>query len=213
MGFVTETPLDSAPEAPEDPGDARSDRRRLAGIIAGAVLAALVIALLVVGLVSRGGSTRINDTLAAGDRPLAPDLHLPVLVTGPGLPPVGRGASLSSLTGKVVVLNLWASWCGPCREEAPILQELWRRYRARGVVVLGVDLQDLSENALAFTREYGVTYPSLRDGTDGAKRDLEATGVPETFIIDRKGRIALHITGPVASVAQLGRPLDQVLAE
>lgn len=213
MGFVTDGPPEAVPEPPESPGDVQSNRRRLGGIISGAVLVALVVVLLVVGLVSRGASTRIDDALTAGDRPPAPNLQLPVLVTGPGLPPVGKDASLSSLRGTVVVLNLWASWCVPCREEAPILEDLWRRYRARGVVVLGVNVQDLSENALAFTKEYGVTYPSLRDGTDGAKSALEATGVPETFIIDRKGRIALHVAGPVASVAQLGRPLDQVLAE
>ena len=69
------------------------------------------------------------------------------------------------------------------------------------------------ENALAFLKQYGITYPSLRDGTDASKRDLEATGVPETFIIDKQGRIALHITGQVTDIRQISVPLDQVLAE
>ena len=79
--------------------------------------------------------------------------------------------------------------------------------------MLGLDLQDLSENALAFLKQYDITYPSLRDGTDASKRDLEATGVPETFIIDKQGRIALHITGQVTDIRQISVPLDQVLAE
>lgn len=197
----------------EHPEDVGSDRRRLIGLIVGAVIAALIVGLLVVGLVARGGSTSIDDALVAGERPPAPDITLPVLVSGPGLPPAGQTASLASLKGTPVVLNLWASWCGPCRDEAPIFEKAWNRYRGRGALVLGLDLQDLSENALAFLTQYGITYPSLRDGTDASKRDLEATGVPETYIIDRKGRIALHITGQVTDLRQISVPLDQVLAE
>lgn len=195
-----------------DPDDAGGDRRRLIGLIVGAVVAALIIVLLVVGLVNRGTSTTIDDALETGSRPPAPALTLPVLVSGPGLPPVGTDASLADLKGKVVVLNLWASWCDPCKEESPVLEQLWKANRDRGVVVLGVDIQDLSSDALAFIREYGLTYPSLRDGTDDAKSTLEATGVPETYIIDRQGRIALHVAGPVSSTAQLQGPLNQVLA-
>jgi cytochrome c biogenesis protein CcmG, thiol:disulfide interchange protein DsbE len=195
-----------------DPEEVGGDRRRLIGLIAGAVVAALIVVLLVVGLLNRGTSTTIDDALETGSRPPAPALTLPVLVSGPGLPPVGRDASLSDLKGKVVVLNLWASWCEPCKEESPVLEKLWRANRSRGVVVLGVDIQDLSSDARAFIREYGLTYPSLRDGTDEAKSALEATGVPETYIIDRAGRIALHVAGPVSSPAQLQAPLDQVLA-
>ncbi len=196
---------------PED--DIGGDRRRLIGLITGGVVVAFIIGLLVVGLVASGGSTSIDDALVAGQRPPAPDITLPVLVSGPGLPLAGQQASLASLKGTVVVLNLWASWCAPCREEAPILEKVWEQYRHRGVMVLGLNLQDLSENALTFLTKYGMTYPSLRDGTDGSKRALEATGVPETFIIDRQGRIALHITGQVTDVRQISVALDQVLAE
>jgi cytochrome c biogenesis protein CcmG/thiol:disulfide interchange protein DsbE len=193
--------------------DSGSDRRRLIGLIAGGVAAVLIIALLVVGLAASGGSTAIDDALVSGQRPPAPDITLPVLVSGPGLPPAGQRVSLSSLKGTPVVLNLWASWCGPCRDEAPIFETAWERYRGKGALVLGLDLQDLSGNALAFLREYGITYPSLRDGSDASKRDLEATGVPETYIIDKQGRIALHITGQVTELRQITVPLDQVLAE
>jgi cytochrome c biogenesis protein CcmG, thiol:disulfide interchange protein DsbE len=196
------------PEA--DPG---ADRRRLMGLIAGSVVALLVILLLVVGLMNRGGATTIDDALETGDRPEAPELTLPVLVSGPGLPPAGQQVPLSDLRGKVVLLNLWASWCGPCKEEAPVLEAVWDRYRTKGVVVLGIDIQDLTKDALAFIDEYRLTYPSLRDGSDDSKTSLEATGVPETYLIDRTGRIALHIAGPVSSTAQLTGPIDQVLAE
>jgi len=197
----------------EPPEDVGADRRRLVGLIVGAVIAALIIGLLVVGLLARGDSTSIDDALATGQRPPAPNITLPVLVSGAGLPPVGQTASLASLKGTPVVLNLWASWCGPCRDEAPIFEKAWDKYKGKGALVLGLDLQDLSENALAFVKKYDITYPSLRDGTDASKRDLEATGVPETFIIDRKGRIALHITGQVTDLRQITVPLDQVLAE
>ncbi len=196
---------------PED--DIGGDRRRLIGLITGSVVVAFIIGLLVVGLVASGGSTSIDDALVAGQRPPAPDITLPVLVSGPGLPPAGQQVSLASLKGTPVVLNIWASWCAPCREEAPILEKVWERYQHRGVLVLGLNLQDLSENALTFLTRYGIAFPSLRDGTDGSKRDLEATGVPETFIIDRQGRIALHITGQVTDVRQISVALDQVLAE
>ena len=203
-----------ADEPATDPdADPGGDRRRLIGLVVGAVVTALIVVLLVVGLLNRGASTTIDDALDAGSRPPAPDLQLPVLVSGAGLPPAGQEASLADLRGKVVVLNLWASWCEPCREEAPVLESVWQRYRNKDVVVLGIDIQDLSDDARAFIREYGLTYPSLRDGSDGSKAALEATGVPETFLIDREGRIALHIAGPVSRTEQLTGPLDEVLAE
>lgn len=205
-------PRSADPDPPEG-DEVGSDRRRLVGLVTGGVVAALIIVLLIVGLVSGGDSTAIDDALVAGERPAAPDLTLPVLVSGPGLPPAGEDMSLSRFRGTVVVVNLWASWCGPCREEAPILETIWNRYRARDVVVLGIDIQDLSSDARAFIEEYGLTYPSLRDGTDQSKSSLEATGVPETYIIDRMGRIALHIAGPVSRAEQLTVPLDQVLKE
>ncbi len=200
------------PSADPEP-DRGADRGRLLGLIGGAVVALLIVVLLVVGLMNRGGATTIDDALEAGSRPPAPELTLPVLVSGPGLPPAGQQASLSDLKGTVVLLNLWASWCGPCKEEAPVLEALWQQYRSKGVVVLGIDIQDLTDDALEFIREYGLTYPSLRDGSDDSKSALEATGVPETYLIDRAGRIALHIAGPVSSAAQLSGPIDQVLAE
>jgi cytochrome c biogenesis protein CcmG/thiol:disulfide interchange protein DsbE len=187
-------------------------RRRL--VIAGiaAVLVLAVIALLVVGLVNNGVGSRIDDALAAGERPEAPGFTLPLLTDDPDLGPAGTEVSLTDLEGRPVVLNFWASWCDPCREEAPILEEVWRDYRGRGVVVLGIDTQDLSENAIAFLDETATTYPSVRDGSSRAEKDYETTGVPETFLIDQDGRIALRFVGQVTEAEQITNALDQVMA-
>jgi cytochrome c biogenesis protein CcmG, thiol:disulfide interchange protein DsbE len=195
------------PEQPEAP-PAR-DRRRLLAAVGGGVAVLAVLLLLVVGLVNKDVGTRIDDALAAGDRPDAPDIELPVLLAGDGVGPEGASVSLDDLRGRVVVLNLWASWCGPCRTEAPLMEDLARAHRERddGVLFLGLDTQDLSGDARAFAREYGLTYPSLRDGTDGAQRALEARGVPETWIIDREGRIAYHHIGAVTDPEQIEQPL------
>ena len=111
----------------------------------------------------------------------------------------GKPLSLEALRGQVVIVNFWASWCIPCRDEAPVVEGIWRRVAARGAVVLGLDTQDVTSDALSFMRRYRMSYPSVRDGTDASQRDWELTGVPETFLIDRRGRIALHITGPIGS--------------
>jgi cytochrome c biogenesis protein CcmG/thiol:disulfide interchange protein DsbE len=80
-----------------------------------------------------------------------------------------------------------------------VVEGIWRRVAARGAVVLGLDTQDVTSDALSFMRRYRMSYPSVRDGTDASQRAWELTGVPETFLIDRQGRIALHITGPIGS--------------
>jgi cytochrome c biogenesis protein CcmG/thiol:disulfide interchange protein DsbE len=172
--------------------------RRTLAIAGGAAAVIALVALLAVGLANRGVGNRIDEALGEGERPPAPDVELPVLIGGAGLGPAGSTARLADLRGRVVLVNFWASWCEPCRDEAPILERLWQRYRNRDVVVLGIDARDLSEEALAFARRYGLSYPSLRDGTDGAERDFETTGVPETFLIDRQGRIANHVIGQLA---------------
>jgi cytochrome c biogenesis protein CcmG/thiol:disulfide interchange protein DsbE len=194
----------------------RPERRRLAGPIAAAVAVAAVIALLTVGLLNRGVDTSIRDALAAGERPPAPELTLPVLVAGDGIGPVGERVALADLRGRTVIVNIWASWCDPCEKEAPILDEIARVYRERGqddVVVLGVDVRDLSEDALAFYDEYDLSYPSLRDRSDEASGDFEITGVPETYVIDPEGRIAYRQIGEVRSVDEMVELVDGIAAE
>ena len=141
---------------------------------------------------------------AAGERPLAPDFELEQL-NGDG------GLALSSLRGQVVVLNFWASWCPPCREEAPVLQDGWERYRERGVVFLGVDANDLSSDAREFIEEHGITYPNVHDGRGATLGRFGIPALPETMFIDRDGRVAAYVAGPVDAAA-LELSIEKALA-
>ncbi|MGZ4413922.1 MAG: TlpA family protein disulfide reductase [Gaiellaceae bacterium] len=175
------------------------------GLLWKALVVALIGALLALmgwaTLVSGEGKTLVSK-IAAGDRPAAPELTLEVLWSGsrPAPRPLRSGLaggklSLAGLRGRVAVLNFWASWCGPCRSEAPLLAGAARTYP--GVVFLGVDVKDLSGDAKGFLRRLVVPYPSLRDLGDKAYNAFGLTGVPETYYLDRKGRLVAHDAGPV----------------
>lgn len=112
----------------------------------------------------------------------------------------GAGAvSLASLRGKPVVLNFWASWCVPCKSEAKVLEQAWARYRARGVVFLGVDFHDLAPDATRFVAAHGLRFPMLQDGSGDVTGRYGITQVPETYIVGRSGRIVAHIRGPITA--------------
>lgn len=201
------------PQASPDEGRGGWDRRRTVGAVVAGVLVLGVVGLLVVGLLNRDIGTSIQDALAEGERPAAPDITLPVLVAGDGVGPVGSEVSLKDLRGKTVVLNFWASWCGPCATEAPVLEQVAEGYRPpTDVVVLGVDVEDLRGDALGFIAEHSVTYPSLRDGEDEARQAFQVPALPETFIIDPEGRIALKISGAVTEPEQITTPVTQIQA-
>ena len=125
----------------------------------------------------------------------------------------GKPVSLASLRGQVVVLNFWASWCFPaCYEEAPVLEAGWRAYRERGVVVLGVDIQDTEEAARRFIERFGLTFPNAPDPGGKVSIDYGVYGVPETFVIDRSGRIrAKHVGAATERFFQ--EKVDPLLAE
>ena len=109
----------------------------------------------------------------------------------------GRRLSLEDLRGKVVFLNFWASWCPPCRTEARILEAAWQKYKDQDVVFLGIDIQDTEQAALAFLREFGITYPNGRDALGKIAIDYGVWGIPETFIIDKEGRITYKHAGAI----------------
>ena len=122
---------------------------------------------------------RSNDKEAAQTLPA---FDLPLLM--------GDGTfSTADLQGKPVVVNFWASWCGPCREETPLLQETWEKYEEQGLVILGVNVQDVPDSARDFMEEFGVTYPVVVDeDQDLFKEIAPADGLPQTFFVDGTGR-------------------------
>jgi cytochrome c biogenesis protein CcmG/thiol:disulfide interchange protein DsbE len=125
-----------------------------------------------------------------GDRPAAPDFTLERLDRSGEL-------QLSSLHGKAVVLNVWASWCGPCKEEAPYLEEVWQQNRDRGLVVVGLDAKDFRADARRFARRYELTFPLVYDGPGDTIDGYRVTGFPETFVIDREGKVVAAFAGAV----------------
>jgi cytochrome c biogenesis protein CcmG/thiol:disulfide interchange protein DsbE len=152
--------------------------------------AAALIALLTYGIASQGTDTSLDQALQEGKRVEAPVKDLPRLGAD------GTG-SLADEKGKVVVLNVWASWCPPCQSEMPLLQRTHEQIAKQGGLVLGIDTQDSPEDALAFLRKKNITFPSLRDRDREYGRKYGVSAYPETFLIDRRGRIAALRRGPV----------------
>jgi cytochrome c biogenesis protein CcmG/thiol:disulfide interchange protein DsbE len=131
-----------------------------------------------------------QETGGAATNEPAPGFDLPLL-DGDGR------VSLASLHGKAVVINFWASWCNPCRDESPYLERLWREKRAGGLVLVGVNEEDVSKDARRFARRNRLTYPLVRDKSGELRDDYKLHGYPETFVIDRRGDVVEHIAGPV----------------
>jgi cytochrome c biogenesis protein CcmG/thiol:disulfide interchange protein DsbE len=164
-------------------------------------LVALLFLLLAWGLVSDEGRD-----LAVGSN--APDFTLERLDEEGEL-------TLSSLRGQAVVLNVWASWCIPCKEEAPFLEQVWRENRRQGLVVVGLDAKDFRRDARAFMRRYELTFPIVYDGPGDTLGGYGVTGFPETFVLDRQGRLAESFVGAVNTDedrARLRRAVERVLA-
>ena len=188
-----------------------------------AAAVALFVALLVYGLLAKAPDTTIDDALAGGEVSRAPGFELGVLSSGwPGRltatweRAAGDGrVALNELRGTAVVLNFWASWCFPCREEAPLLERRWRTASRQGVLFLGLNMQDIRGDALAFLRRFGQTFPNVRDPSDAISRKWGLTGIPETFFISARGDVVGHVIGVMRSAqlddgvaaALAGRPL------
>lgn len=124
----------------------------------------------------------------------------------------GSDLKLADLQGQVVVINFWASYCGPCRDEAVLLENLYQQYRADGVVFLGINTDDIESNALAYLDEYGVTYPNAPDKGGKIEDDYRITGIPETFVVNKQGEIAWHIPAPITDGGRaLRAEIDEAL--
>jgi cytochrome c biogenesis protein CcmG, thiol:disulfide interchange protein DsbE len=156
---------------------------------AAVMVVALLVALLGWQVARQEEGRGLDAAVAAGKRPPAPDFTLESLDGGETI-------SLSDYRGKAVVLNFWASWCQPCKQEAPLLQKAWERHRDEGLVVLGVDAQDLKSDARRFVERYGLTYPILHDRNGVTLGRFGYSGFPETWFVDREGRlVGEHVVG------------------
>lgn len=142
------------------------------------------------------------------------DRGQPVQVDGTTL--TGDLLELSGLRNRVVVLNVWGSWCPPCREEAPVLAKVSKEYADRGVSFVGINVRDNRAAAVAFERRYGITYPSIEDQGGrvllALNQYIPANAVPVTLVLDRQGRVAARVLGAVEE-STLTALLDTVLGE
>jgi cytochrome c biogenesis protein CcmG, thiol:disulfide interchange protein DsbE len=153
--------------------------------------AVFIAVLAVIGLLGYGLLNKSAEALEPGEP--VPATPLPKLEGG------GNG-SVADYRGRWVLVNVWASWCNPCRDESPALERFYRAHRDQRFTILGIDTNDLSDDALSFIRKYRITYPQLRDGNgDFSQEELGTTGVPESFLVGPDGRLVLHRLGPVTA--------------
>jgi cytochrome c biogenesis protein CcmG, thiol:disulfide interchange protein DsbE len=177
-------------------------RLKLVGQVAAVGLVGALLALLVWKVAS--GSDSKVEGLRRGETPPAPAFSLPRLN--------GEGElSLADHKGKAVVLNFWASWCEPCKAEAPLLERAWRENRDRGLVVIGVNSQDLTSDARRFARQVGWTFPLVRDGEGDVLGPYAVAAFPETFFVDRSGKVVARIDGEVTRES-LAENIERALA-
>lgn len=155
-----------------------------------ALLAVASLLGLLVWKVVKGDGGGAAAALEHGGSPAAPAFALPRLDTAGDL-------SLESLRGKALVVNFWASWCIPCKAEAPVLERDWLRYKSRGVVFVGIDYHDLASDARTFVTAHDLTFPMLEDGSGDVTGSYGISQVPETYVVDANGKIVAHIAGPI----------------
>jgi cytochrome c biogenesis protein CcmG/thiol:disulfide interchange protein DsbE len=176
-------------------------KRKLLPILAALAGAALV-GLLIYGVSAQSASRTLDELVAIHHYPPAPQAARPLAVLGGG-----GTSSLAAYRGRVVVLNFWASWCEPCRTEAPLLQRAQRTLQTHDATVLGVSYLDASPDSEAFVRGNRLSYPELRDTNGDFARAYGTNQLPESFIIDRAGRVVAISRGEIGR-AFLGRALS-----
>ena len=122
----------------------------------------------------------------------------------------GEELSLNDFAGQGVVLNFWASWCDPCKDEADLLEQTWRREQDNGIIFLGLDYLDQEHAALEYLDQFNVTYPNGTDKQSAAARSYGIKGVPETFFIGPDGAIKRTVIGPIVSMTDMNERLDAI---
>ena len=174
---------------------------------AGAVIVLLgLVGLLGLRLVQKDKGADFVSAISKGTQPAAPAFDLPSLTTP-------SKVSLTSLRGKVVVVNFWASWCVGCQDEADDLNALAARWKSKGVVFVGVDAQDLSSDARSFAKAHDVRYDLVHASDDSIKDRYGVTGFPETFVIGKNGRALFHLNvNRLASSETLDGALGRAVA-
>jgi cytochrome c biogenesis protein CcmG, thiol:disulfide interchange protein DsbE len=188
-----------AARGPEEGGDGPSDGGgRKTGIIVAVVVVGLV--MLLWGVIMAGSERKGLDPEKVEGKP-APDFTLPTLFKGDEV-------TLSAMQGKPVFLNFWASWCGPCKDEGPVLADAYRRWKGSGIQFLGVDVQDSKKWGQEFETNYGIDYDSAFDETGEQYRNWGLTGFPETFLIDADGNIVAKKIGAFYEPAEIDEYLS-----
>ena len=197
-------PHEGVPYFPERPLNVGRARLVAQGVAIG--LVGLLFVLLLWAL-AQGEGGDLAAAAARGERPEAPEFTLERLDREGEL-------ALSSLQGKAVVLNFWASWCIPCKEEAPYLERVWQQERKRGLVVVGLDAKDFRSDARRFMKRFSLTFPVVYDGPGDTLRPYGVTGFPETFVLDREGKVVEAFAGAVNAEAdrvRLRRAIERAL--
>jgi len=197
---------ESSPSDPDDtvePGNASGlgSSSKIIAIVASASLILGLMVVLGIGLANRSPVTGRSGVTRIG-KP-APPMAFTTFN--------GQRFDLQELQGKPVVINFWASWCGPCRQEATVLERLWQTYGDSDVVFVGVDIQDSEKDARAFISEFGVSYPNGMDADGRISIDYGVIGIPVTFLVDRDGVVARRWVGGVRQ-SQITPWLDELVA-
>lgn len=158
------------------------ERKRSPFAIPVFIAVAALLALLTYGVVVKQGGNKYDNAVAEGKR-------LPATVREVRVLGGDDTTSLEDYRGKVVLLNFWASWCEPCKDESPAIERAYNKYKDQGFVVLGADVDDLSKDAEQFIAENKLTYPILRYSSSDATKDFGTKRMPESFVIDREGNV------------------------
>jgi len=166
-------------------------KRRVLPILV-SLAGACLVGLLIYGVSAQSANRSLDELVHRGERPLAPDASR----TLPMLDPSAT-SSLAALRGKVVLLNFWASWCEPCQVEAPLLERAQPQLASHDATVLGVTYLDASPDSQSFVRQFHITYPNLRDNTGDFAHSFGTDQLPESFLIDRQGRVVLISRGEI----------------